>query len=66
MNTDLLTLMETRRSVRRFKPDMLPSDVIDQIIKAGTYAATGMNRQSPHYHSGYQQGNAGQTFQDEC
>ena len=47
MNTDLLTLMETRRSVRRFKPDMLPSDVIDQIIKAGTYAATGMNRQSP-------------------
>ena len=47
MNTDLLTLMETRRSVRSFKPDMIPSDVIDQIIKAGTYAATGMNRQSP-------------------
>ena len=47
MNTDLLTLMKTRRSVRSFKPDMIPSDVIDQIIKAGTYAATGMNRQSP-------------------
>ena len=47
MNTDLLTLMETRRSVRSFKPDMIPSDVINQIIKAGTYAATGMNRQSP-------------------
>ena len=26
---------------------MVPSDVIDEILKAGTYAATGMNRQSP-------------------
>ena len=39
--------METRRSIRKFEPDMVPKDVIDQIIKAGTYAATGMNKQSP-------------------
>lgn len=46
-NKELLTLMETRRSIRKFEPDMVPKDVIDQIIKAGTYAATGMNKQSP-------------------
>ena len=46
-NKELLTLMETRRSIRKFGPDMVPKDVIDQIIKAGTYAATGMNKQSP-------------------
>ncbi len=37
----------SRRSTRSYKPDMLPKELIDRIIKAGTYAATGMNRQSP-------------------
>ncbi len=37
----------TRRSVRNFKSDMVPKETIETIIKAGTYAATGMNRQSP-------------------
>ncbi len=39
--------MKTRRSCRNFKPDMLPQDVIDQIIEAGLYAASGRNTQSP-------------------
>ncbi len=39
--------MITRRSIRKFKPDMIPDDVINEIIKAGTYAASGMNKQSP-------------------
>lgn len=39
--------MISRRSVRAYKPDAVPQELIDQIIKAGTYAATGMNRQSP-------------------
>ena len=46
-NNDLLTLIQTRRSVRNFKPDMVPSEIIEQIITAGTYAATGVNKQSP-------------------
>lgn len=46
-NNDVLTLMQTRRSIRDFKPDMVPKDIIDQVITAGTYAATGMNKQSP-------------------
>lgn len=45
--TDLLNKIKTRRSIRKFKPDMLPRDIIDQIIEAGTYAASGMNRQTP-------------------
>ena len=44
---EVIEKIVTRRSVRKYKPDMVPSDVIDEILKAGTYAATGMNRQSP-------------------
>ena len=42
-----LELLLTRRSVRKFKPDMPPKDAIAQIVQAGTYAPTGMGRQSP-------------------
>lgn len=44
---DMIKLMMKRRSCRNFKSDMLPDDVIQQICEAGTYAPTGMNRQSP-------------------
>lgn len=39
--------MESRRSIRRFKSDMIPKDIIEKIVKAGEFAATGRNRQSP-------------------
>ncbi|MBO7395237.1 MAG: nitroreductase [Ruminococcus sp.] len=39
--------LKTRRSIRKFKSDMVPRDIIEKIVEAGTYAATGMNRQSP-------------------
>lgn len=39
--------MITRRSIRKYKSDMLPKEVINEIIKAGTYAATGRDAQSP-------------------
>ena len=42
-----LELMQTRRSVRGFKPDPVPEEILDQIAEAGTWAATGRNRQSP-------------------
>lgn len=41
---ELLELLKTRRSIRKYKPDMVPKEVIDQIIQAGTYAASGMGR----------------------
>ena len=46
-DNDVLSLIQTRRSIRSFKPDMIPKDIIDKIITAGTYAATGKNMQSP-------------------
>jgi len=36
-----------RRSCRAYKPDMVPEAVLERILTAGTYAPTGMNRQSP-------------------
>lgn len=46
MNETLRTL-ESRRSCRKFKPDMIGEEEMQAIIKAGTYAATGMGKQSP-------------------
>lgn len=43
---DMLELIQARRSIRKFKPDMISEDLIGKIIKAGTYAANGMGRQS--------------------
>ena len=41
----MLEKMKTRRSIRNFKSDMVPKEIIEKIIEAGTYAASGMNRQ---------------------
>ena len=42
---EVLKAMKERRSYRKFKPDMLPREIIDQIIEAGLYAASGRNGQ---------------------
>ena len=44
---EVINNMKTRRSIRKYKPDMIPEDVLNRIIEAGTYAATGMGKQSP-------------------
>lgn len=44
---EVLNAILTRRSVRSYKPDPVPEDVLERILTAGQYAATGMNRQSP-------------------
>lgn len=44
---EVLNNLCTRRSIRKFKPDAIAQDVLDRIIKAGTYAPTGMGKQSP-------------------
>ena len=44
---ETLKVLETRRSCRNFKPDMVKEEELKAIIKAGTYAATGMGKQSP-------------------
>ena len=44
---ETLKVLETRRSCRKFKPDMVKEEELQAILKAGTYAATGMGKQSP-------------------
>lgn len=43
----VIEAMESRRSIRSYKPDMVPDDIIDRIVEAGTFAATGSGLQSP-------------------
>lgn len=45
---ETLRVLETRRSCRNFdKEKMVSKEDIEAIVKAGTYAATGMGKQSP-------------------
>lgn len=46
MNGTLKTLKE-RRSCRKYLPRQVETAVLDQILEAGTYAPTGMNKQAP-------------------
>ena len=39
--------LKERRSCRSYLPDPIPEDVLDQILEAGSFAATGMGKQSP-------------------
>lgn len=44
---EILKAIKERRSIRGFKPDMPSEDMIDDVIEAGLYAASGMGKQSP-------------------
>jgi len=46
MNTTLKDIIE-RRSIRKFKTDEVPHALIDKVIEAGLYAASGKGKQSP-------------------
>lgn len=45
MNETLKTL-KTRRSIRKYKNQLVPKNFLDQILEAGTYAACGMGKQA--------------------
>ena len=45
--SEVLDKIKSRRSIRKYKSDMVPQDKLEKIIEAGTYAATGMGKQSP-------------------
>lgn len=44
--SNVLEEMKTRRSIRKFKPDAIPQEILDKIIEAGTYAANGRGAQN--------------------
>ena len=43
---DLFEIMRTTRSMRRLKPDPVPSALLSKILECGTFAASGGNMQS--------------------
>ena len=47
MNHDMLNLIKTRRSVRAYKTDPVPEELLSAVLEAGTWAPTAMGRQSP-------------------
>ena len=47
MKNAVLKVLEERRSVRSYQNKQVEKEALDAILTAGTYAATGMNRQSP-------------------
>lgn len=49
MDTDnaVIESIRTRRSVRSYRPDPVPDELIDAVIEAGKYAPTGRGLQSP-------------------
>lgn len=44
---DALEAMLTRKSVKKYRSDPVPKELLDTIIAAGLKAPSGMNRQSP-------------------
>ena len=47
MTNEILEAMYARRSCKKYKPDPVPREIIDAVIKAGLFAASGSNMQSP-------------------
>ena len=43
---ETLTTLKTRRSIRRYRPEQLRPETLDAILEAGTYAPSGMGKQS--------------------
>ena len=44
---DAIQCMLTRKSVKKYKSDMVPKELLEQIIEAGLNAPSGLNKQSP-------------------
>ncbi len=45
--SDLMKAVRERRSIRKFKSDAVPKELIDKIIEAGVFAASGRGKQAP-------------------
>lgn len=46
MMSEVLEKIKSRRSIRKYKPDAIPQEILDQIIESGLYAANGMGHQN--------------------
>ena len=46
-NKEALEVLKTRRSIRHYKDSLPDREILDRVLEAGTYAPTGMGKQSP-------------------
>ena len=44
---EIINAMKERRSIRKFKQDMPSKEELEQIVEAGLFAASGMDKQDP-------------------
>ncbi len=44
---EVLKAIKSRTSIKKYKDTPVPKDLIDQIVEAGLYAPSGLNKQSP-------------------
>jgi nitroreductase len=47
IKNDVLEVIKSRRSIRKFKPEQIKRDELEAVLEAGTYAPTGGGAQSP-------------------
>ena len=47
MTNEVLQTIKSRRTVRAYRPDAVPEELLQAVLEAGTYAPTGRGRQSP-------------------
>ena len=43
---EVIKNIEERRSIRKYKKDMIPKEIIEKVVETGTYAPSGMGMQS--------------------
>lgn len=46
MSAEFYQLLESRKSIRKYKPDAVPQEVLERILMAGMQAPSGKNRQN--------------------
>ena len=46
MKEETLQSLCARRSIRKYKPDQITDEALDAVLRAGTYAPSGMGKQS--------------------
>lgn len=47
MSKEMLDLIRTRRSIRKYTGEQIADEMLKAVLEAGTYAPTGMGKQSP-------------------
>ena len=46
---DVIAVMSTMRAMRRLKPDPVPSELLERLIEAASFAPSSQNQQAAHY-----------------